>query len=46
MGHIVPDRFFWALPAGEDGDAPDDGSAPDDLPTDDSKTKGAVRRVH
>nr|WP_315208234.1 bifunctional hydroxymethylpyrimidine kinase/phosphomethylpyrimidine kinase [uncultured Albidiferax sp.] len=27
MGHILPDRMFWAQP--EDGDAPDDGSDPD-----------------
>ena len=33
MGHVVPDRFFWALPPGEDdegegGDAPDDNTPP------------------
>lgn len=34
MGNVVPDRFFWALPPGEEGDeAPADDSAPsDDLP--------------
>lgn len=34
MGNVVPDRFFWALPPGEDGDdAPADESTPsDDLP--------------
>ena len=33
MGNVVPDRFFWALPPGEEGepgadDAPDDSLAP------------------
>ena len=33
MGNVIPDRFFWALPPGEEGaeegdGAPDDGSAP------------------
>jgi hydroxymethylpyrimidine/phosphomethylpyrimidine kinase len=50
MGHIVPDRFFWALPADEDGDGDDEGAEggpePDDLRPDDPKTKGASRRVH
>jgi hydroxymethylpyrimidine/phosphomethylpyrimidine kinase len=34
MGNVVPDRFFWALPPGEEGDdAPADDSTPsDDLP--------------
>jgi hydroxymethylpyrimidine/phosphomethylpyrimidine kinase len=34
MGNVVPDRFFWALPPGEEGDdAPTDESTPsDDLP--------------
>ncbi len=44
MGNVVPDRFFWALPPPEDGEAPADGEAePDDnsgLPP------GASRRVH
>lgn len=46
MGHIVPDRFFWALPSDEDDEAPDDGAATDDMLSDDTKHKGAVRRVH
>jgi hydroxymethylpyrimidine/phosphomethylpyrimidine kinase len=50
MGSVVPDRFFWALPPGEDGEPGADG-APDatDLPdTDPPETKGkpAPRRVH
>lgn len=47
MGHIVPDRFFWALPPAEEGEG-EDGAPPDDEPPpDDSKSKaGAPRRVH
>ena len=30
MGNVVPDRFFWALPPGEEGDAPTDEAANDD----------------
>lgn len=45
MGHIVPDRFFWAVPPAEEGDA--DGVLPEDeLIADDPKNKGAPRRVH
>jgi hydroxymethylpyrimidine/phosphomethylpyrimidine kinase len=45
MGHVVPDRFFWAMPAPEEGEAGDAG-AQTDLPTDDPAIKGASRRVH
>jgi len=44
MGSIVPDRFFWALPAPEEG-GPDDGSPPEPEP-DDPKSHGAPRRIH
>jgi hydroxymethylpyrimidine/phosphomethylpyrimidine kinase len=44
MGHIVPDRFFWALPP-PDEDGPENGSLPEPEP-EDPKTKGAPRRVH
>jgi hydroxymethylpyrimidine/phosphomethylpyrimidine kinase len=48
MGNVVPDRFFWAQPGPEDGEAqaPAEGESgaaggsADDLP------KGASRRVH
>ncbi len=56
MGHIVPDRFFWALPpADEDGEGggPDGPGGPEGGPPEpdapepaDSKTRGAPRRVH
>jgi hydroxymethylpyrimidine/phosphomethylpyrimidine kinase len=31
MGNVVPDRFFWAMPPGdeEDGEAADDGNPPE-----------------
>jgi hydroxymethylpyrimidine/phosphomethylpyrimidine kinase len=46
MGNIVPDRFFWAMPPGEEEGA--DETATDDMPAveDDPKSKGAPRRVH
>ena len=50
MGGVVPDRFFWAMPPAEDGDAPPDGSpegtALPDTDTPDTKGKPAPRRVH
>ena len=44
MGHLVPDRFFWALPPPEEGEL-EEGTEPETL-TEDPKTKGAPRRVH
>jgi hydroxymethylpyrimidine/phosphomethylpyrimidine kinase len=52
MGHIVPDRFFWALPPadedgeGEEGDAGAADAGEADAPAADAKTRGAPRRVH
>ena len=45
MGHIVPDRFFWALPGPEEGEEGEDGM-PEPEPVDPTKGKGAPRRVH
>jgi hydroxymethylpyrimidine/phosphomethylpyrimidine kinase len=47
MGHVVPDRFFWALPPaeGEDGEGGDDGSLPEPEP-EAPPPKAAPRRVH
>ncbi len=48
MGHIVPDRFFWALPEGEGDEPGDEPAEPGSDPSggfDDSKGK-APRRVH
>ncbi len=44
MGHIVPDRFFWALPPPEEGDMPE-GGMPEPEP-EGPGNKGAPRRVH
>ena len=44
MGHIVPDRFFWALPPPEEGDEGEDGMAEPE--PEDPKAKPAPRRVH
>jgi hydroxymethylpyrimidine/phosphomethylpyrimidine kinase len=48
MGNIVPDRFFWALPPAEEGEAGEPEGGPDkpDSSFDDPKSKGAPRRVH
>jgi hydroxymethylpyrimidine/phosphomethylpyrimidine kinase len=44
MGHIVPDRFFWALPPPEEGE--DGEGGPPEPEPEDSKSKGVPRRVH
>jgi len=47
MGSIVPDRFFWAVPPAEDGEAGPDEAPPAPEPGGgESKGKGATRRVH
>jgi hydroxymethylpyrimidine/phosphomethylpyrimidine kinase len=48
MGNIVPDRFFWALPPGEEEGAmvEGEGAAGAESAFEDVKTKGASRRVH
>ena len=43
MGHVVPDRFFWALPSPEEGEMPE-GGMPEPEP-EDPQNKG-TRRVH
>jgi hydroxymethylpyrimidine/phosphomethylpyrimidine kinase len=50
MGHIVPDRFFWALPPADEEQA-DGGDGSDGLPEAepsdaDGKGRGVSRRVH
>lgn len=40
MGHVVPDRLFWALPDEDDTDPTDDGDTPPgifDIPSNDTK---------
>jgi hydroxymethylpyrimidine/phosphomethylpyrimidine kinase len=48
MGNVVPDRFFWALPPGEDGEAAEgeEGAAPGDDADGGGDSKGIPRRVH
>jgi hydroxymethylpyrimidine/phosphomethylpyrimidine kinase len=55
MGNVVPDRFFWALPADEESEAEgeasgtaegDDGDEPGPAPDDGRQPRGASRRVH
>ena len=43
MGNVLPDRFFWAMPPAEEGEAP---AGEDEGPQDDSTTKPVSRRVH
>ena len=46
MGNVIPDRFFWALPPGEEGEAleGEDGAMPSDEGM--GEAKGSPRRVH
>ena len=48
MGNVVPDRFFWALPAPEDGEEPGaEGEVMEAEPDlAEPKPKNAPRRVH
>jgi len=49
MGNIVPDRFFWALPGGEDGEGVEGGEEGGPAEPSgglDDKHKPAPRRVH
>lgn len=43
MGNVVPDRFFWALPAGEEGEPGEDGAEPS---ADDAAAPKNPRHVH
>ena len=44
MGHIVPDRFFWALPPPEEGEEGEGGLSESE--PEDPSGKGTPRRVH
>jgi len=50
MGHVVPDRFFWALPPPEGEDDDGDGSggtgAGDEPEPESPSPKSPPRRVH
>ncbi len=45
---MIPDRFFWALPPGEEGELLEGEEAlmPGDEPDGSADTKGSPRRVH
>ncbi|HKW82767.1 MAG TPA: bifunctional hydroxymethylpyrimidine kinase/phosphomethylpyrimidine kinase [Burkholderiaceae bacterium] len=43
MGNVVPDRFFWALPAGEEGEPGEEGAEPG---ADDATAPKNPRHVH
>ena len=48
MGNVIPDRFFWALPPGEEGELGEgeEGGRPGDDADSSGETKAAPRRVH
>lgn len=48
MGNVIPDRFFWALPPGEEGEPVEgeDGAVPGDDAGAMNEPKGTPRRVH
>jgi hydroxymethylpyrimidine/phosphomethylpyrimidine kinase len=47
MGNVVPDRFFWAAPAPEEGEpGADQADVADEAATDDGAARAASRRVH
>jgi hydroxymethylpyrimidine/phosphomethylpyrimidine kinase len=48
MGNVIPDRFFWALPPGEEGELleGEEGLMPGDESDGLADTKGSPRRVH
>jgi hydroxymethylpyrimidine/phosphomethylpyrimidine kinase len=47
MGNVIPDRFFWALPPGEEGEAVAGAEGPlPDTAEADIEPKGSPRRVH
>jgi hydroxymethylpyrimidine/phosphomethylpyrimidine kinase len=44
---VIPDRFFWALPPGEEGEVvPGAEGVPPDATETDIEPKGSPRRVH
>lgn len=48
MGNVVPDRFFWALPPGEEGEdgQPLPAAATDEVAMDEPPSRGGPRRIH
>jgi hydroxymethylpyrimidine/phosphomethylpyrimidine kinase len=47
MGQVIPDRFFWALPEGEEGEPGDESEPVPDLPqADGPEIPRGPRRIH
>ncbi|WP_343630850.1 bifunctional hydroxymethylpyrimidine kinase/phosphomethylpyrimidine kinase [Roseateles sp.] len=48
MGNVVPDRFFWALPPGEEGEdgQPLTAATTDEVAMDEPPSRGGPRRIH
>ena len=46
MGNVIPDRFFWALPPGEEGDDEEGELGPDETAHDDDAPPKSPRHVH
>jgi hydroxymethylpyrimidine/phosphomethylpyrimidine kinase len=48
MGNVIPDRFFWALPPGEEGDLAEleEGALAGEETDALGETKASPRRVH
>ena len=47
MGNVIPDRFFWALPPGEEGEEGEEGEAgAEEAAPDDDKPPKNPRHVH
>ena len=45
MGNVIPDRFFWALPPGEEDEGEGEAGPADEAPEDDTPPKNP-RHVH
>ena len=46
MGNVIPDRFFWALPPGEEDEEGEGGEAPPEDAAPDDDTPKKPRHVH
>jgi hydroxymethylpyrimidine/phosphomethylpyrimidine kinase len=45
MGNVIPDRFFWALPPGEEGEG-ESAASPEEAPSDEAIAPKSPRHVH
>ncbi|MES3015110.1 MAG: bifunctional hydroxymethylpyrimidine kinase/phosphomethylpyrimidine kinase, partial [Pseudomonadota bacterium] len=46
MGNVIPDRFFWALPPGEEGEDEEGEPGPEEAAPDDDTPPKNPRHVH